>query len=89
MSDTKHGSTPEGYELKPEELEGVVGGRGGSPHPLPPKKGCDVYRIESHDTLKTIARHYGTTVCFLLSINPTIRDKHDITAGYYIYVPEK
>ena len=29
------------------------------------------------------------TVNYLLSINPTITNKNDITAGFYIYVPAK
>ena len=86
MSDTK-GPSLEAFELKPKELEGVVGGMGGSSHKLPPKKGLEVYKIRPRDTLTKIASAYHTTASYLLSINPTIRDKHDITAGYYIYVP--
>ena len=89
MSDTKHGSTPEGYELKPEELEGVVGGLGGSPHPLPPKPGCDVYKIKRHDTFRKVARAYEITVDKLRSMNPTLRNEIELTAGFYIYVPMK
>ena len=74
-------------ELNLNEMEEVVGGKGGSPTKLPPKAGCDVYRIKSGDNLTKIARHYGTTAEHLKAMNPTIHNINDITAGYYIYVP--
>ena len=75
-------------ELNLEALEEVVGGMGGSPKPLPKKAGYHVYQIRSGDTLSTIARRYHTTAEHLKDINPTITNIRDITAHYYIYVPE-
>ena len=76
-------------ELNPNELEAVTGGQGGSPNPLPAKAGCDRHKIVSGETLTRIANRYGTTVNYLMSINPTITNKNDITAGFWIYVPAK
>ena len=77
----------ENKELNLNEMEEINGGFGGSPTPLPKKSGFDVYKIKSGDNLTRIAKAYKTTVNYLMSINPTITDKNDITAGYYIYVP--
>ena len=79
--------TNNGYEINPNEMEEVVGGRGGSATKLPEKQGFKVYRIQSGDRLSRIAGHYGTTVEYLKKINPTISDVNDITAGRWIYVP--
>ena len=87
MSRTKHEQDLEAFELKPEEIEGVTGGSGGSSTKLPPMPGFDVYRIKPGDTLGKIAQSYGTTADYLKKINPTIHNIYDITAGYYIYVP--
>ena len=77
-------------ELNPEELEEVVGGFGGSPNPLPEKKGCDRYKIESGANLSRLARRYNTTVAYLMEINKDyITNKNDITAGFWMYVPKK
>ena len=70
-----------------DEMENVVGGRGGSPTRLPDVAGLMVYKIQSGDKLGTIARTYNTTAEYLKAINPTITNVNDITAGYYIYVP--
>lgn len=75
-------------ELNVNEMEEVAGGRGGSPTELPRKKGFKVYRIEKGATMIRIAERNNCTVEYLMSINPTIKDKKDITAGYYMYVPE-
>ena len=75
-------------ELSMEEMDTVFGGAGGSPKVLPPKAGCKVYRIQSGDTLGKIARRCGTTAEQLKAINSTIHNVNDITAGYYIYVPD-
>ena len=77
----------ENNELNISDLEEVAGGRGGSPHMLPEKPGFKVYRIKSHDTLSKIAGRHGTTAEYLKSINSTIHNINDITAGFYIYVP--
>ena len=74
-------------ELKMNEMEMVTGGRGGSPTMLPEKAGFLVYRIKSGDCLSRIAGTHGTTAQYLKSINPTIHNINDITAGYYIYIP--
>ena len=74
-------------ELNLNEMEGVAGGRGGSPHMLPEKPGFKVYKIKSHDTLSRISGRFGTTAEHLKAINPTIHNINDITAGFYIYVP--
>ena len=74
-------------ELNMNEMETINGGRGGSATRLPDKPGYRVYKIKSGDCLSKIAGHYGTTAEFLKSINSTIHNINDITAGYYIYVP--
>lgn len=76
-------------ELNMNEMEAVTGGKGGSPTKLPEKKGFIVYRIQSGDCLSKIAPAFNTTTNYLMSINPTITNKNDITAGYWIYVPAK
>ena len=74
-------------ELNLNDMEEVAGGRGGSRNKLPPKAGVAVYKIVYGDTLPRIANRNKTTVEYLMAINPTIQNKNDITAGYYIYVP--
>ncbi len=74
-------------ELNMNQMEEVTGGKGGSPNPLPKKKGFQTHKIVSGETLSGIANKYGTTVNYLMSINPTITNKNDITAGFWIYVP--
>jgi LysM repeat protein len=75
-------------EMNLEEMEEVVGGKGGSPKKLPKRNGFVVYQIQRGDTLTRIAYRYDTTVNELMQINRTlIKNKNDITAGYYIYVP--
>ena len=77
----------ENRELNMNEMEEIVGGRGGSPTRLPRKKGYEVIKIERGATLTRIAYKYDTTVDYLVKINKTITDPNDITAGYYMYVP--
>ena len=74
-------------ELSMNEMNNIVGGSGGSPHPLPEKSGCIVYQIVRGDTLGKIARRYGTTAARIKAVNRTIFNLNDITAGYYIYIP--
>ena len=74
-------------ELYMNQMEEVTGGKGGSPNPLPKKKGFQTHKIVSGETLSGIANKYGTTVNYLMSINPTITNKNDITAGFGIDVP--
>lgn len=76
-------------ELNLNEMEMAVGGSGGSKKKLPARSGCDVYRIGKGDTLAKIARKKHTTVAKIKALNPTISDVNDITAGYYIYIPEQ
>lgn len=76
-------------ELNLNEMETVTGGKGGSPTPLAPTKEFDVYKIEYGTTLTRIANKFKTTIAYLMAINPTITNKNDITAGYYMYVPKK
>ncbi len=75
-------------ELSLEEMDKVSGGKGGSPDMLPEKEGFWVYQIQSGDCLKNIAKRFGTSTKQLMHSNPTIFMECDITAGYYIYVPE-
>ena len=75
-------------ELNLNELEEVKGGFGGSPTKLPHKAGYIVYHIVKGDNLTRIAKNYGTTVKAIVACNPTITDKNDITAGFWIYIPE-
>ena len=74
-------------ELNVNEMEEVVGGKGGSPKMLPPKAGLKVYKIQLGDTMIRIAQRNRCTVDYLMSINPTIKNKAYITAGFYMYVP--
>lgn len=75
-------------EVNMNELEAVSGGAGGSSTPLPPKAGCQVYRIIGNDTLTRIAQRFNTTVDYLMAINKGIIDnKNFIRAGFYMYVP--
>jgi LysM repeat protein len=74
--------------LNLNEMENVIGGQGGSPTKLPDKKGYWVYRIKSGDCLSRIAGRYGTTAETLKRVNNTIHNINDITAGYYIYIPD-
>ena len=75
-------------ELNLQEMEQVTGGTGGSPIPLPPKKGCIIYLIQRGDTLTRLAKRFGTTVNAIKNVNPTIHNVDDITAKYYIYIPQ-
>ena len=75
-------------ELNVNELENVVGGLGGSPTKLPHKAGYIVYHIVKGDNLTRIAKAHGTTVKKILAANPTIKDKNDITADFWIYIPD-
>ena len=75
-------------ELNPNEMEQATGGTGGSIVPLSPKAGYFVYCIKRGDTLTRIAKRYGTTVEAIKAANSTICNVNDITAGYYIYVPQ-
>ena len=75
-------------EVNMNELEAVSGGGGGSSTPLPPKAGCQVYKIIGNDTLTRIAQRFNTTVDYLMAINKGIIDnKNFIRAGFYMYVP--
>ena len=74
-------------EMNLNEMEAVTGGKGGSPTPLTPTAQYDVHRNKGGETLIRIANRYRTTVNYLMDINPTITNKNDITAGYYMYVP--
>ena len=73
-------------ELNLDEMEQVVGGKGGSRTRLPDKDGYIVHKIKKGETLKKIAEHYGTTVEEILAENSTIQNRNDITSGYYIYI---
>ena len=73
-------------ELNMNEMEQVVGGKGGSREKLKPKKGYKVYQIVHGDTLTKIAYRFDTTVDNLIN-RDFIHNRNDITAGYYIYVP--
>jgi len=50
--------------------------------------GFQVIQIRKGDQLELIARRYHTTAQAIKAVNPTIQNIHDITPGYYIYVPE-
>ena len=84
----KGDKTMDNNELNLNQMEEAAGGRGGSRTKLPEIAGFDVIKIEKGTNLTRIARKYGTTVDFLVKINSTITDANDITAGYYMYVPE-
>ena len=76
-------------ELNLDEMENVSGGRGGSKTILPAQPGLSVYQIVKGDNLTRIAKRFNTTVDYLFAINSTIKNKNDITAGYWIYIPEE
>ena len=73
-------------ELNMNEMEAVTGGER---HFKPEKDraGWLQHKVEGGETLIRIANRYRTTVNYLMDINPTITNKNDITAGYYMYVP--
>jgi len=75
-------------EMNLNEMEDVVGGTGGSKNPLPARRGYFVYWIQRGDTLGKIANRFGTTVQAIKAANSTIHNVNDITADYYIYIPE-
>ena len=79
----------ENMELNLNEMENAAGGNGGSPTPLLPKAGFDVYKIQGGDNLTRIAKKFNTTVDYLVAINPTITNKNFIRAQFYIYVPKQ
>ena len=76
-------------EMNLNEMEEAVGGTGGSKNPLPPRQGYFIYWIQRGDTLGKIARKFGTTVNAIKAANSTIHNVNDITADYYIYIPER
>ncbi len=75
----------------------VVSGNSGSttPSTLPssstytptPQNNTQYYTIQNGDTLSGIAVKYGTTVTYLMSINPQITNANNIYAGQSILVP--
>ena len=76
-------------DLSLDELEQVTGGHGGSPTKLPEEPGTIVYKIGRGENLSRIARRYGVTVDDILAVNrDTIANRNNITAGYYIYIPD-
>lgn len=75
-------------ELNLNELDAVTGGTGGSRDPLPEKAGCFVYHIKKGDTLGKLGRRFGTTAEKIKAVNRTIHNINDISAGYYIYIPD-
>lgn len=79
----------ENNELNLNEMEAASGGSGGSGRQLYPTQNYDVYQIRKGDTLIGIARRCGVTAEYLKTINPTIHNINDITAGYWIYVPQR
>lgn len=78
----------ENKELNLNEMEEAAGGKGGSRKVLPKKDGFIVYQIATGDTLIRIAKRYKTTVEDIMAVNPTIKKANDITAGYWIYIPQ-
>ena len=77
----------ENKELNLNEMEDVVGGTGGYSRRPKEKAGFALYQIQRGDNLTRIGRVYGVTADYLKSINPSITNINDITAGYWIYVP--
>ena len=75
-------------ELTLDQMDKVSGGTGGSRNPLPEKAGCIVYRIKKGDKLGVVARNHNTTCEAIKAVNSTIKNVNDITAGYYIYIPQ-
>ena len=75
-------------ELNLNEMEEAVGGKGGSRKVLPKKEGFIVYQIAAGDNLTNIAKKYKTTVKAIMAANATIKKSNDITAGYWIYIPQ-
>ena len=76
-------------ELALEEMAGVTGGEGGSPYMLAALPGYKAYLIRPGDTLGIIAKNAHTTEEHLLAVNPTLANKYEVTAGYFIYVPAR
>ncbi len=76
-------------EINLEEMANVSGGKGGSRTMLPHREGYLVYQIRPRENLTVIARNFHTTVDEIFFCNETITNKNDITAGYWIYIPEE
>ena len=80
----------EKMELNLNEMENIAGGAAGSETPLPPKTGCDVYRIIGNDNLTKIAKKFNTTIDYLMYLNNgIITNRNFIRAGFYMYVPKQ
>ena len=45
------------------------------------------YEVKKGDTLTSIAKHYGTRISTLLELNPSIKDKDEISVGAILRVP--
>lgn len=77
-------------ETNLNEMENVVGGKGGSVKVLEAKDGCIVYQIASGENLTKIAKWYGVSVADIMAVNRgIISNANDITAGRYIYIPRR
>ena len=69
--------TNEMKNMMDNELENVAGGAA---------NGAQYYLIQNGDTLRGIARKFGTTVEVLMALNPRIKNKNLIYAGDRIRV---
>ena len=75
-------------EINLNEMEQAAGGRGGSVKELARKEGYLVYQIASGENLTKIAKWYNTSVDAIMAANTgIIKNRNDITAGRYIYIP--
>ena len=76
-------------EMTMNEMEEVTGGKneGGFTRKPRAKAGRAIYKVKSGDTLIKIAKRYGTTAQYLMTINPELIRMNYIVAGCYIFVP--
>ena len=81
----------EKMELTINEMEKITGGKNQKGWEYKKKKipaGCELYRIQKGDTMKTIAEAHGTNTAALLKLNPNIVNPNLIVAGFYLIVPK-
>lgn len=71
----------ENMEIKLDELEEIAGGAGANSY--------EIYTTVKGDTLKKIAKKFGTSIEVLMKLNrDKIKDKNKIGIGWELLVPK-